>query len=502
MIFISNDRSLKLILLFVFFLSLKINSQSISKKAYERDLLRIEQAYILLDKHAKKIWDNWNGYKKVPLHLKYPNFSLLINHSNPLKDYKPIKSSNPLFKLYLKQNDETVLNKNQNYRYAGALSQLGSFNDRPIYVVNFDLIPVGEKKESYGRESGAAEYQIMTIIHEFFHDHQNKTSKIEFTNPEIVEPNVDFLTYSNIEGIALHKAMKEQNHDKFKTYVSDFILTRQLKRTLMTEEQIKGESEQEINEGLPQYTMYKILEYITSDNEFVIDKNTDTNFNGFIKKNEFIESFYMELLNESKKVFDASTKKYFYGAAEAFILDRLNPGWRKTFYQDSIFLDKKISLECQVKDKSFKNRLKTVYEIDNIRRYYENQFKKRDSLFEVFEKQKGKELVLDFRNISPFIKIDSKKISYPLGISTLYPNGLDTLEIGSNNYLTTKNPIMKVRFSYLRAIIDEKKLQIKFKRKVENILYEGEILSYGLHFQFKKVEIINTENFMKISVIN
>ncbi|WP_223034069.1 hypothetical protein [Hanstruepera marina] len=479
-----------------------MNSQSISKKAYERDLLRIEQAYILLEKHAKKIWDNWNGYKELPFHLKYPNFSLLINHPNPLKDYKPIKLSNPLFKLYLKQNDETVLNKNQNYRYAGALSQLGSLNDRPIHVVNFDLTPVGEKKESYGRESGTAEYQIMTIIHEFFHDHQNKTSKIEFTNPEIVEPNVDFLTYSNIEGLALHKALKEHNDDNFKTYVSDFILARQLKRASMTQEQIKGESEQEINEGLPQYTMYKILDFMSADDKFIIDKNSDTSFNYFIDKNEFIESFYTELLNESKEVFNVSTKKYFYGAAQAFILDRLSPKWRKTFYQDSIFLDKKISLECQVKDKGFKNRLETVYEIDNIRRYYKNQFKKRDSLFEVFEKQKGKELILDFRNIAPFLKIDSKKISYPLGISTLYPNGLDTLEIGSNNYLTTKNSIMKVRFSYLRAIIDEKKLEIKYKRKVENILYDGEILSDVLHFLFKKVEIKNTDNFMKISVIN
>lgn len=470
------------------------------------DLLRIEQVYRILDGYGEKIWPGWKNYREIPFHLKYPGGTrVLTAHPNPPAGYKILENAtvggNPVYVNFSGRSETGDLS---GFAYYGAVGMLGERNGIPVQTIEFDLRPFRTLPKYNQGALASADYQILVCIHELFHHYQN--TRYTFRHGRSIdEPVVEYLVYSEVEGKALLNALKSTSNEKSKSFVADFLVARSLKKRFLSNEQFLSESEQEVNEGLAEYTMLKVLDYLDEKQSYVVDNRRDPSFNAFRNREQFLQNFVQRLHNESENTLESRMKPYFYGGVQAFLLDRFVSDWKKKFYDMCTTLDDLLRghlFPGRDFDDAQESNLSGSYDIDKIRSRYTSEFGKRANCFSDFIERKGVPVIVSFRHIQPFLEITTDKPVYKYDRFALYPSGIDSIHLGNVLFVSKGSPILKAMFSYLKYIpTDSSDFTLKCESRQDNGMFRNVVIeTSGFTLRAPLAKVFQNERLVKVAV--
>lgn len=183
------------------------------------------------------------------------------------------------------------------------------------------------------------EMHISAMIHELFHAFQAKMNESKFLDADASHsylegyPYLDpeFTVYWNTEGRLLMNALYAGTDEEAIVFADSFLMIRHERRmkAALDPEQVKAEKKLEWLEGSAKYA--EAMSYQLAD-------GIEPNPYSFKDKNAYWE---MERKQRLPKLGETGGDNRFYhsGAAQAFILDRLTPGWKDSAMADSVFLE-------------------------------------------------------------------------------------------------------------------------------------------------------------------
>ena len=106
------------------------------------ELNRLGEAYQILDQFAKDVWNGWDDYMNYPFLFTFQNgLRILVGHPAPPPEFVqyPVLKVRGL-SLYI---DTTNLNNyevKQPLQCGGGILTLGSFNNKPVTIVDISFI--------------------------------------------------------------------------------------------------------------------------------------------------------------------------------------------------------------------------------------------------------------------------------------------------------------------------------------------------------------------------
>ena len=177
---------------------------------------------------------------------------------------------------------------------------------------------------------------ITGIFHEIFHAFQATQNEQKFLNADNSNVNLKNYPYGNRafssawdkEGKFLLSALESSDKSIMTAYIDSFLVVREMRReqSRITPELIQTEKELEWLEGLAKYAEYE---------SYKLAVNMESPYN-FKEKNAY---WQRELQQRLKKLgtIDRDNRFYGSGVAQAILLDRLNPDWKKSIMNEGIY---------------------------------------------------------------------------------------------------------------------------------------------------------------------
>lgn len=291
----------------------------------------LSQAWDILDTTRLTIYHDWTGYRQVPVFIGAPGKQgIFINPDKELpKGYSRIQSDTSQ-KIYVSDSCSVgfsgggvgVLIDNVYYhQYMKLDLYSGRFKDDYISFLE-KYFSVDKLPDSVVSLLKSPEFYMATAFHEAFHVFQQKSKgwqpqrDINYLKPEIA-------VLSCIEGLLLREALYAETDQKAKESVQRFLTIREFKDSKLNKKQINYEEDYEWAEGTAMYVQTEILKTLLS-----------TTGKQFL--------FYLDSLNFYNSVVNLNepgNKDYYYGQAQAFLLDRLyGPGWEVKILSKNIFM--------------------------------------------------------------------------------------------------------------------------------------------------------------------
>ena len=424
------------------------------------ELKHLDETYRVLDAVAEKIWVGWNDYRQVPFLLEYQNgLKVLIGHPNPPKEFQPL----PGIKVGESQvfADRTALVAKElvpPLAAGGGPIGFGSTADgRSVEVVHMSFQPASQM-ESEGSGIRSTEEQILIYIHELFHCFQRSHIKNRVYGNLRFNADAEYALYSEIEGMALHRAYLEPDPEKAALLLKEFLVARTLKRTAtMSELQRNQESTDEFNEGTATYAEVRTLEVLKSGGYSAgLASSEDPAYHGFREPESMLKQYAARLLQTASNVEYPYSKSYTYGCFQALLSLRLFPGWQQSVTAGSGFIDADLAkhLPMTVEERSqIEQRLKVNYPVAEIRERNAKYLDARDAAYNRMKSRTGKVYVIDFKATGQYLStVASRKGSYTLGLIYLYPQGLEPIKFDDVELSRISAPAEINQLYYIRAI--------------------------------------------------
>ena len=180
---------------------------------------------------------------------------------------------------------------------------------------------------------------ISGTFHEMFHAFQAIKNESKFLEAENTYADLEsypyyddsFINDWNKEGKLLLEAVKTEDEQRFLAVVDSFLLVRESRRTsnALGANHISAEKKLEWLEGMAKYVEYR--SYILAAEK----KNTSYKFK---TKNAYWQMEQKDRLSRLGK-HGGDNRFYSSGAAQAFILDRLDADWKSKIMEDGIYLE-------------------------------------------------------------------------------------------------------------------------------------------------------------------
>ena len=302
------------------------------------ELKVLEETYRLLDAVAQKVWPGWTGYRDLPFLFEFENqLQVLVGHPNPPAPFDVVPG--------VTIGGHTV---------AADRSKMSAVKVEPPLIAgggpnNFgmtaDGTPVSTVRISVrsARTSGDAqdedqqpprtEEKVLLYLHELFHCFQRGRIQPRFGNLQF-NPDADFATWSQIEGLALERAYKAADAATARERIKEFTVARALKRQSMTDQQRNEESADDVREGTATYAQLRALEIIMSgDFKPGLTNAEDAYYHGFAEADRIIASYAERLAKAAARHEDPRMKCYDYGSFQCALAERLVPGWQQQVEQ-------------------------------------------------------------------------------------------------------------------------------------------------------------------------
>lgn len=198
---------------------------------------------------------------------------------------------------------------------------------------------------------GDSDRYISLIEHEAFHAYQGLTAypRLEaaenamgrdgdnypWETPELKE---DW----EVEIDLLVNAVQASSQEGAANFARQFFIQREQRRREngLTSGMIGYERLREWEEGLAKYVQIQILleAALAPDYQPAVSKETDDNFNSYTQSDDFLK---LEISNA--KTSSEDTIFYYTGMLEAFLLDRLTPGWKERIRNENVALEDLLS---------------------------------------------------------------------------------------------------------------------------------------------------------------
>lgn len=318
-------------------LALNVTAQEAKPQIREDDRIRIAEAFRMDMMLGERIWKGWSKAPFAVL-LVTPEHEFLVRHPRPSKDFTSIGYDSLL-------KSEVYFRKR-----VFAPDFLAAF---PA-VGGVSTVVIGQPENT---EAKTSTRWVVTLFHEHFHQLQDSQPNfyseahalglargdetgmwmLNFPFPyERAEVKEQFSVMSRHLASALHSRRKKDFTRKLEAYLA----ARKRFQELLLPDDYKYLSFQLWKEGVARYTEYRIAQEAAARYRPSKAFASLKDFTPFaIDARQTLE----RVINDLEKMsLDKRQRTALYplGAAEALLLDRVNPKWQTRYFAEKFFLDK------------------------------------------------------------------------------------------------------------------------------------------------------------------
>ncbi len=485
----------------------------------EIELGRIAETYNLLDTYAREVWPGWDNYMNIQFKTQFPSLVfMLVNPQGDIpKGYELVEGRTVNGrKIYLNRTEELP----------GTLEPPlygGGQGDSEIRI-HLQESPVGkELAKAAGdkdailqiKKGSASENQILLYVHEFFHTFQQHAWcgwNLDEGDRRFAV-NTEYSAFSEIEGLALKAAYEAKSKKEAREYLEDYITARDLKQTHMTPGAITNEKNTNLTEGLAVYAETRMAGLVRDKGiKPKLTAELDPYFLGYRFADEYVKDKVpgnMEYL--MNMTLDNGLKYYTYGCLEAYVLDRLAPGWKKGFMQKETDTDAVVRRLLKLSDKkkaAIAERLKTRYPYDAIFAKHGKVIRDRDEALALIDGRKGRKYTLDWQATREFFILSSKEEGKEvrMGVKVIMKEGFQPFTLGEIE-LTSGNGLIYMPGIWNLEWVDSKPVEgrgfdLKFEKKDGNVYKKAVITTGGFTLKAPEVRIEETPDEVKIVILS
>jgi hypothetical protein len=293
------------------------------------DAIRIKEFYRLASAIQDGVWADWSKVP-APLMLVTSETEFLTHHPSPSKEFKKVGED-----LYARPRQFP----------AKLQATFPAFGPPSVIVIG----------EPANTESKASTPWLFTVMHEHFHQLQNAQPgyfkavddlglsrgdttgmwmlnyPFPYERPEVVE------AFGHLRDLLL-RALNEKDAGTFEKVAKEYVEQRKKFFAQLSDDDHKYFSFQLWQEGVARYTQVKAAE-AAAQYEPTAEYAALPDFESFSK---YAARARAETLDELRQADLATWKRiivYSFGAAEGFLLDRMNPKWKAQYFQKMVSTD-------------------------------------------------------------------------------------------------------------------------------------------------------------------
>jgi hypothetical protein len=437
------------------------------------ELKVLEETYVLLDAVAQKAWPGWSGYREIPFFFEFENnLRVLVGHPNPPAPFQLVPGlAIGGLSVAADVSRVTGLKLEPFLGAGGGPIYFGVTGDgKPVYTVHISLrgappaatvkAKATDEEKGKDKEKEAAvprtEEKVLVYLHELFHCYQRGVIEPKYGNLQF-NPDAEYATWSQIEGLALERAYRETDAAKARERLTDFVTARALKRTAMTPEQQGEESADDVREGTATYVMLRALEIVKAGGFQPRLRTADDRFyHGFAEAGRMIDEYLERLSESASKHPDPKMKCYDYGCFQCALSERYVPGWQKMVEQGTP-MDAVLAREFAAGDgerAAVERRLRTDYPYDQIMASARAFTEPRDAAFKQITGRQGRTYIVNLKATRLYTStlVPDATGSYRLGLLTLYPSGYPGFERDAIHMSPVAVPMNADQLYYLRIV--------------------------------------------------
>jgi hypothetical protein len=329
-----------LIVVLLFCVSVSSQEAAVVKpRIRDDDRVRIAEAFRMSEKLGDRVWKGWSKAPFAVL-LVTPEHEFLVNHPKPSKDFTALGFDTLLkSEIYFRKR---VFPPN----FLATMPAVGGVS----------TIVVGQPENT---EAKTSTRWVVTLFHEHFHQMQDsqpgfyaQASALGLTRGD--ETGMWMLNFPfpyekaevkeqfSVTSKALADAIRALSRKDFGIKLSAYLAERKRFQEMLSPDDYKYFSFQLWKEGVARYTEFRIasetIARYTPSKEFAALKDvTPTAFADDAK------GALLKIVDDLRNIpLDKWQRVAFYpfGAAEALLLDRVNPNWKKRYFTEKFFLDK------------------------------------------------------------------------------------------------------------------------------------------------------------------
>jgi hypothetical protein len=274
------------------------------------ELQRIKELYQLTDLYGDQIWPGFDT-RKLPIALNYNGRQeVLINHPQPPKEFRVFKG--------VELDGQTIMIRDgcTSYVSLGGVLRIGGIKTA------IGAVP--------GTGSGTEKYLSM-MLHECFHLYQEhfwKPAPGRFASFPIYD--IPQAALIGLENRVLHMAVQQEDAKEIRRLAKMFVAVRSQRRQGLTEEARRSEDRENFSEGTAFYAETRLsqLLYRSGERKSPLVRH-DPHYKGYSEAGKIYHHYLEDILPPKDKPVTLGHHIYQNGMAQALLLDRVCPGWKK-----------------------------------------------------------------------------------------------------------------------------------------------------------------------------
>lgn len=314
------------------------------------DLSQLREVFQLKLLFGNKVWQDF-GDKEIPIVLFNELYEFSIGLKDIPKGWEPVKKDHPLgMTCYKRKNEDSqAFAVRIGNEWAGSLGSRKYMSKCFLLKARAELPPVLAQLFPYWFLTFAKGEHAAFFLHEMFHAFQaiqapgrfSEANKVYKFEKEYPFHNSTFAEAWNREGEILSSAIETKDNNLLVVKAAEFLKSRKNRRASihLNDEQIRFEKELEWLEGLAKYIEIQVYKFASLSEE----KSLTAGYN--LKLTRWQDEF--RRLRNSLGNQNGDFRFYLSGMAQAFILDRLLPGWKKRAFEEGVYLENLLEIACR-----------------------------------------------------------------------------------------------------------------------------------------------------------
>jgi len=328
------------LLAYNFILSLVYKAPENEKVPGKEVLQEINFIYNLKSTEGENIWPGL-AQTEIPFICFNDEYEFLFNYNDPGDEWNSIEVNSEWDGNILRREavNPQAFAVEVNNDWAGSLGTKEQMNRTLFWGIRKEVPAVVSSIFPFFIFKVSDGMHVAGTFHEMFHAFQAIKNEPKFREAENIYTDLESYPYNdesfaedwNAEGKLLYKAIHSEKEQQFLAAVDSFLLIREKRRNSknLAMNHISVEKKLEWLEGLAKYAEYR--SYITAAEK-------EVECYKFKTRNAYWQLEQKDRLARLGK-HEGDNRFYSSGAAQAFILDRLNPNWKNKIMQDGIFLE-------------------------------------------------------------------------------------------------------------------------------------------------------------------
>jgi hypothetical protein len=314
------------------------------------DAVRLEETLQLKSSLGDTIWPGW-GEADIPILLWNNEYSFLFGVSDPPSDWEMVSDDRFMGQVYYRQPSDDP----QNFAmpvgdvWAASLATKWEMDAFLLSMFRQMLPDFLEPVFPFLLIIQPTEVHISGVLHETFHVYQIIQAPDRLHAAEAAHrhtqkyriPNAAMMEDWEAEISLLIQALSATSEEETREIAQEFVDQRRQRRSnqQLADEFVEYERWMEWLEGLAKYLELSIWREASETPEYIpiAGMSDDPDFKGYKSYTQRWNQEIDQLKRQAKG--DSDVRFYYTGMAQAVLLDRLSPEWKKQVWQEGVWLE-------------------------------------------------------------------------------------------------------------------------------------------------------------------